>query len=226
LGYNNNFTYNPSSKTLKFSSGATISTTGTDTDLTLSGKRYAYLTSGSTMYISNADNTPLIFRRGTTEYARFNTKKGLVIGGPASGVDVNSGISEKLYVNGTSKFLDTITAAGQIKTSFKNSIAMGSYVSAQTTIPNFLEEVRYSSGCAGSFNLTTAYTLNNITLAIGWYNFMYIPHRSGGINGNASGDNCKYGVLYLHRMNANGYADYILSYSSSAITLLDLHASF
>jgi len=91
--------------------------------------------------------------------------------------------------------------AGQIKTSFKSSVAIGSYGSAKGTIPNLLEEVRYSSGCMGSFSLTTAYTLNNITLPTGWYNFMYIPHRSGGVNGAASGDNCDYGALYLHKMN-------------------------
>lgn len=119
-----------------------------------------------------------------------------------------------------------ITAGGQILTSFKSSVAMGSYGSAQTTIPNLLQEVRYSSGCAGSFNLTTAYTLNNVTLATGWYNFIWVPHRSGGVNGAASGDNCDYGALYLHRMNATGYADYILAYSSGAAKLLDLHASF
>lgn len=125
-----------------------------------------------------------------------------------------------LTVNGNGKF------TGQIITSFKSSIAPGSYGSAQTTIPDLLEEVRYSSGCMGSFNLTTAYTLNNVTLAAGWYNFMYIPHRNGGLNGAAQGDNCDYGALYLHRMNAAGYADYVLAYSSQAAKLLDLHASF
>lgn len=119
-----------------------------------------------------------------------------------------------------------LTAGGQILTSFKSSVAMGSYGPAQNTIPNLLEEVRYSSGCAGSFNLTTAYTLNNVTLATGWYNFIWVPHRSGGVNGAASGDNCDYGALYLHRMNVAGYADYVLAYSSGAAKLLDLHASF
>lgn len=217
LGYNDNFTYNPSTKILNFSAGATISTSDTDTDLTLSGKRYTYLTSGSTMYISNADTTSLVFRRGTTEYARFNSQKGLVIGGPESGVNVNTGISEKLYVNGTSKFLGVLTATAQIKTSFKNSIAIGSYGSSQTTVPNLIAEVKLSSGCMGSANITTAYTLNNVTIPTGWYNFEYIPHRSGGVNGNTNGDNCNYGVLYLHRMNGTEYQDYVISFDASTI---------
>lgn len=92
------------------------------------------------------------------------------------------------------------TMTGQIQTSFKGAIAIGSYQAAATTLENLVEELRYSSGCMGSVNLTTAY--NNI--GTGWYNFLYIPHRSGGMNGSAYGDNCNYGTLLLYGMTLGG----------------------
>ena len=109
-----------------------------------------------------------------------------------------------------------VNLVGQAKTSFKSSIAMGSYGSAQTTVPNFIDEVRMSSGCAGSVSIGTAYTKNGVTINAGWYNFLYIPHRSGGVNGSASGDNCNYGNCFLFGMN-NTYGRFIVRVSSGSI---------
>ena len=61
---------------------------------------------------------------------------------------------------------------GQLKTSFKSSVAMGTYQAVATTVPNLCEELRYSSGVAGSVNISTAYTKDSITIATGWYNFL------------------------------------------------------
>ena len=107
------------------------------------------------------------------------------------------------------------TMTGQIKTSFKSSIATGSYQSTQTKIPELCEELRYSSGVMGSVNISTAYTKDGITIATGWYNFLWVPHRSGGVNGAASGDNCDYGSLYLSGMTLSGL--YMIRYASKAI---------
>jgi len=108
------------------------------------------------------------------------------------------------------------TMTGQLKTSFKSSIATGSYAPSATTIPNLCTELRYSSGCMGSFSLSTAYTYGGITVPTGWYNFLWIPHRSGGVNGNASGDNCDYGTFLLSGMNnANGM--FRIRYSNGSI---------
>ena len=107
------------------------------------------------------------------------------------------------------------TMTGQIKTSFRSSIAMGSIASAATTVDGLCEEVRYSSGVTGSINITTAYTKDNITIATGWYNYIWIPHRSGGVNGAASGDNCDYGSLYLSGMTLSSL--YMIRYASKAI---------
>ena len=113
---------------------------------------------------------------------------------------------------------------GQLVTSFRNSVAMGSYQAQASTVPNLCEELRYSSGAAGSVSIGTAYTKDNVTIATGWYNFLWIPHRSGGVNGAASGDNCNYGSLYLSGMTVWNVA-YLLRFSTSTITELhDLYA--
>lgn len=108
------------------------------------------------------------------------------------------------------------TMTGQLLTSYKSSVAMGSYGSPQTTVPNFIAEVRMSSGCAGSVNIGTVYTANGVTIATGWYNFMYMPHRSGGKNGSADGDNANYGNLFLFGMN-NANGRFIIRVSSGSI---------
>lgn len=98
------------------------------------------------------------------------------------------------------------TMTGQLLTSFKSSVAMGSYQATATTIPNLVEEVRYSSGCMGSVSIDTLYdnpTVANEDIATGWYNFIYSPHRSGGFNGAATGDNHNYGTLFLIGMTAS-----------------------
>lgn len=108
------------------------------------------------------------------------------------------------------------TMTGQIKTSFKESVAMGSYGAAATTVDGLVTELRYSSGCMGSANIGTAYTKDGITIGTGWYNFIYSPHRSGGANGAASGDNCNYGNLVLMGMTVSG--SYLIRVSSATIS--------
>ena len=101
---------------------------------------------------------------------------------------------------------------GQILTSFKNSVAVGSYQAAATTIPKLVEELRYSSGCMGSASISAAYG----QMPTGWYNFIYIPHRSGGKNGSAVGDNCNYGNLILIGMTMTNQA-WIVNFISGNI---------
>ena len=107
-------------------------------------------------------------------------------------------------------------ADGRLVTSFKSSVAMGSYGSAQTTIPNLCNEIRMSSGCTGSVSITTAFTKSSVTIPTGWYNFIYSPHRSGGFNGEADGDNCNYGTLILSSMTAATPRTFMLRVSSDA----------
>lgn len=142
-------------------------------------------------------------------------------GGTAQNVSVK-GLGSNAYTS--TSYLPTGggTMTGQLKTSFNSSVAMGSYQPNSTTIANLCNELRYSSGCCGSFSLGTAYTLNNVTIAKGWYNFLWIPHRSGGNSGAADGNNCNYGCMYITGMTVAG--SYVLRYSDSAIAdLYNLH---
>lgn len=107
------------------------------------------------------------------------------------------------------------TMTGQIKTSFKESVAMGSYGATASTVDGLVSELRFSSGCMGSASITTAYTKGSVTIGTGWYNFIYSPHRSGGANGAASGDNCNYGNLLLMGMTVSGA--YLIRVASAAI---------
>ena len=109
-----------------------------------------------------------------------------------------------IRTNGTVNINGTLQMSGPIQTSFKSSVAMGSYQAAATTVPDLVEELRYSSGAMGSVSLSTAYaTSNGGTINAGWYNFIYSPHRSGGSSGAASGDNHNYGTLILSAMTSN-----------------------
>lgn len=117
------------------------------------------------------------------------------------------------------------TMTGEIKTSFKSSVAMGSYQAAATTVPDLVEEIRYSSGATGSVNITTAYATVNSnsfisggTIETGWYNFFYSPHRSGGNSGAASGDNHNYGTLILNGMTSNNRT-WIITISNGSILI-------
>lgn len=106
-----------------------------------------------------------------------------------------------------------------------NQMVMGSYASTQTTVPNLVNEIRYSNGASGSFNLTTAYTANGVTLPVGWYNYLYSPHRTGGFNGAQSGDNANYGNLLLMGMTANDKVYRITVNSGSISNVVELLSS-
>lgn len=105
---------------------------------------------------------------------------------------------------------------GQLKTSFKDAIAIGSYQASAGTVENLVKEVRFSSGVIGSVQIST-YTSGSLTIAAGWYNFQYVPHRSGGMNGGENGDNCDYGTLLLFGMTVNN-ANWRIRVTSGAIS--------
>lgn len=123
--------------------------------------------------------------------------------------DISTLDGKKVSISG-----DTMT--GQLKTSYKSSVAMGSYGSSQNTIPSFCNEIRYSSGCTGSVNITTAFTKSSVTIPIAWYNFIYAPHRTGGKDGGSDGDNTNYGTLILSSMTSSPHRTFILRVSSGS----------
>lgn len=111
---------------------------------------------------------------------------------------------------------DTVT--GRLKLGSLNQVAIGSYQSSQTTIANLVNEVRYYSGGMGSVNISTSYTKDSVTISTGWYNFLYIPHRTGGNNGADDGDNHRYGNLILFGMTVTGM--YVLRITSGSVDQL------
>ena len=68
----------------------------------------------------------------------------------------------------------------------------------------------------GSVNITSSYTNSGVTIAAGWYNYFYIPHRSGGQNGRVQGDNCNYGNLILTGMTVSN-ARYLIRFANGSI---------
>lgn len=60
----------------------------------------------------------------------------------------------------------------------------------QSSINSLINALRPLTGCSGSFELTA----QDGALNTGWYNFIWMPHREGGITG---GDNGEYGTMLL-----------------------------
>ena len=139
-----------------------------------------------------------------------NTNLNDAIDGMISSSSVSAEAFDKLDSEKVNRSGDTMT--GQLKTSYHNSVAMGSYGTSQTTVDGFINEVRFSSGAMGSISINTAYGI----IPTGWYNFIWSPHRTGGMNGNADGDNCNYGNLLLLGMN-NTNGIYRIRVSGSTI---------
>ena len=100
-----------------------------------------------------------------------------------------------------------VTMTGPLKNS-NGAVAVGSGQATNATIQDFVNEVRYSNGAVGSVYITSNYSQSGITIAAGWYNYCYIPHRYGGVNGAApttsnETDNCNYGNIILCGMTIN-----------------------
>lgn len=129
-------------------------------------------------------------------------------------------------------FKTGVTMTGEILTSFKNNginfRAFGFYNSQQHTIPDLITELRYSSGAFGTIAINSPYyspnNTNKCTILSGNYVFLYMPHRSGGSNGAANGDNTNYGNLLLIERNfivgrrKNEPGVFILLYNNGSIT--------
>lgn len=93
-----------------------------------------------------------------------------------------------------------------LKTSYQcNSGAIpGTKEVTATDLSTVFANVRYSNGLMGSFDLRAAYTKDSVTIPAGWYNYLYIPHRIGGLNGGVQGDNANFGNLLVLGMTVSG----------------------
>lgn len=114
---------------------------------------------------------------------------------------------------------DTMTGSLSLKKTsynYNNGAIPGTKQATSNTITDLINELRYTNGQIGSVNITTTYTLNNITISTGWYNYLYIPHRIGGINGGANSDSTNFGTLMLAPMTLSSPI-YVLRYNSEVI---------
>ena len=96
------------------------------------------------------------------------------------------------------------TMTGQVKTN-TGAVAIGSgQIGTENglTISEFVNQVRYSSGAMGSVKINSS-NAGGYTFS-GWYNYCYIPHRFGGMNGTAQSDNHNYGNIILCHMTTGG----------------------
>lgn len=126
--------------------------------------------------------------------------------------------------NAVKKTGDTMTGALTLKKTsynYNGGAIPGAKEPDAHTIKDLINELRHTNGQIGSVLIKTAYTLNNITISNGWYNYSYIPHRWGGIDGGDITDinymdNTFFGTLMLAPMNLSSPI-YVLRYSGGSI---------
>ena len=141
---------------------------------------------------------------------------------PSKNTPVNADNLNKMdkgIANAVEKTGDTMTGALILKKTSMNynrGAIPGTREAVAHTIEDLINELRYTNGQIGSVEIKTAYTLNNITISTGWYNYSYIPHRIGGRDGGANGDNTNFGTLMLTGMNISSPI-YVLQYNNGVI---------
>ena len=124
------------------------------------------------------------------------------------------------YEGKVDKTGDTMTGSLKLnKTSYNynNGAIPGTKLAQATTIEDLIDELRYTNGQMGSVEIKTAYTLKNKTITKGWYCYIYIPHRSGGLDGDAYNDSTNFGVLMLMAMSFYDSPMYIVQYNNKKI---------
>ena len=112
-------------------------------------------------------------------------------------------VDEKLSKTG-----DSMTGMLYLNT---GGVAIGSKEVPQCTLTDLVNTLRYQNGGMGSVNLIEAYS----SIAAGWYNYIYVPHRIGG----SDGDNYNYGNLILIGMTVSIGAIYTVSIHSGNINI-------
>ena len=141
---------------------------------------------------------------------------------PSTNTPVNAKNLNKMeegIANAVEKSGDTMTGPLILKKTsynYNGGTIPGTKGADAHTIEDLINELRYTNGQMGSVEIKTAYTLNNVTIAVGWYNYSYIPHRKGGLDGGADGDNANFGTLMLTGMSISSPV-YVLRYNNQNI---------
>lgn len=121
--------------------------------------------------------------------------------------NLSTEVDEKLSKTG-----DSMTGMLYLNT---GGVAIGSKEVPQCTLTDLVNTLRYQNGGMGSVNLTAAYS----PIAAGWYNYIYVPHRIGG----SDGDNYNYGNLILIGMTVSIGTIYTVTIGSGIIKNITAH---
>lgn len=114
----------------------------------------SYLTAATTFYISSKDNTSIIFRHGSTEYARINPSGCLCINTTSTTEDY------KLYVSGDSLFSSSAYFRSSIWANNSNIGGSMAFLPIRSTDNNATGTINYyacTSTSATSYNLGAFY---------------------------------------------------------------------
>ena len=106
----------------------------------------------------------------------------------------HSALSQGLYTTG-------IYVKSAILDNYGTGVLSGQLMAS--TLERALYKASYSSGILGSINLSSAYTKDSITIPSSWYNYIYVPHRTGGNGGAAQSDNHNYGTMIITGMTSD-----------------------
>ena len=120
-----------------------------------------------------------------------------------------------------------VTMTGEVRTNTEGTIIASGQTGTESglTISEFVDQIRYSSGAMGSVKINSS-TAGGVTFS-GWYNYCYIPHRNGGLNGQArttgGTDNHSYGNIIIGHMTTGGqfYNIRVASNTIAKVTKLD-----
>lgn len=117
------------------------------------------------------------------------------------------------------------TLSGDITSTAEISDMYGKMVTSALfnceNVTDLVNRVRFTNGCCGSVSFSKEETVLGATFWATWYNYLWVPHRSGAENGVADNDNTNFGTLYLTSMVDNAESA-IIRYTGNYISQIRL----
>lgn len=116
-------------------------------------------------------------------------------------------------IQGTLAVTGSVTAGAGLNIYGETQAKMyvpGCWTSSGCTVAQLINSIKNLNGAYGSFyNSTTLGSLPGST----WYNYIWIPHRHGG----GEGDNSNYGTLIITPMTTNSTYLWIVHYITGTV---------
>lgn len=136
----------------------------------------------------------------------------------ASNIYVSGGTSIDEIINNINNSINLINIAiSNLNNNIQNINTELSYKYFATEVQSknvweLIYNIRGNHGQCGSVNFTETVNVQGVNIPANWYNYLWIPHRNGGM----VGDNFAYGTLLLFPMIFNGVS-YICRYTNESI---------